>query len=74
MPTSAAIFATALDAVDAAAGTLPTSLGAVKALEDPALLAVQRRLADSRRALDACASLVAGEVAFRSRRDLGYTG
>jgi hypothetical protein len=74
MSSSAAIFSSALDAVDAAADTLPTSLGLVKALDDTTLLAVQRRLAASRRALDACASLVAGEVSFRSRRDLGYTG
>ena len=74
MSTSAAIFATALDAVDAAAAGLPVSILQVKALDDSFLLAVQRRVAESRRVLDACASLVAGEVSFRSRRDLGYAG
>lgn len=74
MPTSAAIFTIALDAVDAAVAAVPSSLSEVKALDDDALLAIQRRIAVSRRALDACASLVAGEVAFRSRPDLGLQG
>lgn len=74
MTTSAAIFAVALDAVDAAVAAVPASLPIVKGLDDESLLAMQRRIADSRRALDACASLVAGEVAFRSRPDLGYRG
>lgn len=74
MMTSAAFFNTALDAVDAAVAAVPTSLQAVKGLDDESLLAMQRRIAASRRALDACASLVAGEVVFRSRPDLGYQG
>jgi hypothetical protein len=74
MTTSAAIFSTALDAVDAAVAAVPASLPVVKGLDDESLLAMQRRIAASRRALDACASLVAGEVAFRSRPDLGYQG
>lgn len=74
MTTSAAIFTTALDAVDAAVAAVPASLPVVKGLDDGALLAMQRRIAASRRALDACASLVAGEVAFRSRPELGYQG
>ncbi len=74
MTTSAAIFTSALDAVDAAVDAVPTSLPVVKGLDDESLLAMQRRIAASRRALDACASLVAGEVAFRSRPDLGYQG
>lgn len=45
MSTSAAIFTTALDAVDAAVATMPSSLPAVKGLDDDALLAVQRRIA-----------------------------
>lgn len=74
MPKSATIFTTALDAVDAAVAVVPSSLSEVKGLDDDALLTVQRRVAASRRALDACASLVAGEVAFRSRPDLGLQG
>jgi hypothetical protein len=67
-------FAASLDAVLSAAGTLPTDLDAVKAITDDELLAAQRALAEARRTLDACASLVAGEVGHRSRRDLGYSG
>jgi hypothetical protein len=74
MTTSAAIFTTALDAVDAAVRAVPGTLPAVKGLGDEPLLAVQRRIAEARRALDAVASVVAGEVAFRSRPDLGYRG
>ena len=43
-------------------------------LTDEQLLAEQRRLAHERRRVDAEAAAVAGEVARRSRRDLGLTG
>ncbi|MBB5633825.1 hypothetical protein BKA04_002048 [Cryobacterium mesophilum] len=43
-------------------------------MDDIGLLAVQRDLSELRRIVDARASLVAGEVAFRSRRELGYAG
>ncbi|MBB5633474.1 hypothetical protein BKA04_001697 [Cryobacterium mesophilum] len=74
MAISVAIFTTPLDAVDAAVATVPSSLPEVKGLDDDSLLEVQRRIGDARHALDAVASLVAGEVAFRSRPDLGYRG
>jgi hypothetical protein len=74
MSTPAAVFDTALAAVSSAAAGLPTELGTVKCLDDTMLLAAQHRLAQARQALDACASLVAGEVGYRSRRDLGYAG
>ena len=74
MTNSAPVFDTALDAVSTAADALPTELEAVKGLDDQALLNAQRRLAQARARLDACASLLAGEVGYRSRRDLGYSG
>ncbi len=67
-------FTASLDAVRSAANFLPVDVGTVKALDDEALLASQRLLADARCAVDACASLIAGEIGHRSRRDLGYSG
>lgn len=74
MLTSAAIFASALDAAQAAIAAIPEDLGSVKGLDDHGLLETQRGLSDLRRLVDARSSLLAGEVAFRSRRDLGYAG
>ena len=67
-------FSTALDVVLSAASSVPTVVSAVRPLDDERLVAAQRSLADSRRALDAATSLVAGEIAYRSRRELGYAG
>ena len=67
-------FTASLDAVASSTARLPHDVAAVRPLGDDELLAVQRTLADARRAIDACASLVAGEVVHRSRRDLGYDG
>lgn len=67
-------FATALAVALSAVSGLPTRVEAVRPLPDDDLLAAQRALADVRRALDAAASLVAGEIAYRSRRELGYAG
>lgn len=67
-------FSTALGVALTAASSIPTLVSAVRPLDDDRLLAAQRSLADSRRALDAAASLVAGEIAYRSRRELGYDG
>lgn len=67
-------FTASLDAVRSAADTLPVAVGVVKGLDDDSLLAAQRALSEVRRAIDACSSLVAGEVGYRSRRDLGYNG
>lgn len=47
---------------------------AVRAWSDPELLAAQRSLAEARRRLDAAAAVVAGEIAYRSRRELGHSG
>lgn len=67
-------FTAALAVALSAASGLPTRVEAVRPLPDDDLLAAQRDLADTRRALDAAASLVAGEIAHRSRRELGYSG
>ena len=67
-------FTAALAVALSSACSLPTRVEAVRPLPDADLLAAQRALADTRRALDAAASLVAGEIAHRSRRELGYDG
>ena len=67
-------FTSALAVVLSATATLPTRVDAVRPLTDDDLLGSQRTLADARRALDAAASLVAGEISHRSRRELGYDG
>ena len=67
-------FTAALAAVRSAAMTLPSSVAAVQPLSDGRLLSLQTQLADARRLLDAASSLVAGEIGFRSRPELGYDG
>ncbi len=67
-------FTESLAAVRVAMSALPTAVGAVSALDDDGLLSAQRTLADARRALDASASVIAGEIGYRSRRELGYDG
>jgi hypothetical protein len=67
-------FAESLTAVRSAACALPTATGVVRSLDDARLLDAQRILAEARRALDASASVIAGEIAHRSRRELGYDG
>lgn len=74
MTTSAALFADALDAARGAVADIPDAVVAVKDLPDDALLSTQRSLSELRRIIDARSSLVAGEVAFRSRTELGYAG
>jgi hypothetical protein len=74
MSSSEAIFDTSLDAILRAADTLPTDVALVRGLDDHALLVEQRRVAEASKKLDACASLLAGEIGHRSRRDLGYSG
>jgi hypothetical protein len=46
----------------------------VREFSDSTLLDVQRSLAQRRREIDAQSAVVAAEVAYRSRRDLGYEG
>ena len=45
-----------------------------EALDDAGLLEAQRIVSEHRRLLDTYASWVAGQIAHRSRRELGYTG
>lgn len=68
------VFTRSLTAVRLATAALPSDLGAVRGLDDDELVGAQRTLADARRALDASASLIAGEIGYRSRRELGYHG
>jgi hypothetical protein len=49
-------------------------LSGVRALDDDALMSVQRELAEARRRVDAASATVVGELARRSHRDLGYRG
>lgn len=74
MPVLEDIFTASLEAVATSTAALPRHTEPIRALSDDELLAVQHTLAEARRAIDTCASLVAGEVDHRSRRDLGYDG
>lgn len=74
MPVIEDTFTEALDALRVATAALPTSVAAVRAIDDDLLLSSQRTLAQARRALDASAAVIAGEVGHRSRRELGYDG
>ena len=74
MTASASFFGTALAAARFASCSPDLELDAVRSLDDAALMAAQTTLAEIRRAVDACSSLVAGEIGHRSRRDLGYAG
>ena len=47
---------------------------AARSWADADLLATQAALADARRHLEATAAVVAGEIAHRSRRELGHSG
>ncbi|MDQ1575421.1 MAG: hypothetical protein QOH55_571 [Microbacteriaceae bacterium] len=67
-------FTASLGAVRSAADAIPAGVETVKQLDQNALLASLRALSEIRRVLDARVSLVAGEIGYRSRRDLGYDG
>lgn len=68
------VFVESLAAARAAAANLGASIPTMVSLADDQLLDAQRALAEIRRSVDSCASIVAGEIGERSRRDLGYTG
>lgn len=68
------LFATSLDAARIAAAGIPDELSVIKGLGDTALLSAQRGLSELRRVIDSRASAIAGEVAYRSRHELGYAG
>ncbi len=67
-------FDASVDAVLSAACAMPTDAVAVGSLGDSELILAQRKPGDIRRAVDACAALIAGEVGHRSRPALGYGG
>jgi hypothetical protein len=54
--------------------SVPFAVPAVSGLSDESLLETQRLVAEVRRRADAAASVLAAEIAHRSRRELGYTG
>lgn len=74
MPEFEVLFTAAIDAARAAVAAIPDELARIKALSDPKLLSAQRGLSELRRLIDSRSSTIAGEVAFRSRRELGYAG
>ena len=74
MPNLADSFDTVLAAVQVSVAALSTDASAFAELGDDELLAAQRSLASARRAIDASAAAVAGEIAHRSRPELGYAG
>lgn len=49
-------------------------LSGMARLADDEVMGLQRELASQRRRVDAASALVAGEIARRSARDLGYAG
>ncbi|MDQ1607723.1 MAG: hypothetical protein QOE16_455, partial [Microbacteriaceae bacterium] len=67
-------FTASLDAVRSAAATIPAEVGLIKGLDHDGLLTSLRALAEIRRIVDARTSLIAGEIGYRSRRELGYDG
>jgi hypothetical protein len=74
MSISTETLTASIDAVLSAARGIRVDVAAITVLADVDLLEVQRKLADARRAIDASASIAAGEIGYRSRRELGYRG
>lgn len=68
MPDSNALHASLVDV------TVPFAPPTMLGLDDDALIAEQRALAEIRRRVDSASSAVAAEIAHRSRRDLGHAG
>ena len=74
MQTFEDIFTSSLDVVLSAVGLVPLRVGAVDLLDDAAILRAERKLGEITRAVEACAALVAGVIAHRSRPNLGHSG
>ncbi len=74
MSTLAIAFDTALAAAIAAVVRIPGDVSTAKAFDESTLLGIQGRLGDLARLIDSRSAVFAGEVAFRSRRELGYQG
>jgi hypothetical protein len=68
------MFVASLDAALSAGARLLDAAPAARELDDAGLLAAQRRVAEARRQIDACAAVLAGEVVRRSHRDSGLGG
>jgi hypothetical protein len=60
--------------VESASLRMPTERSAVESLSDDDLMEAQRRLAVIDRRTGASAAVIAAEIAWRSRPDLGYAG
>ncbi|HEV7567808.1 MAG TPA: DUF222 domain-containing protein [Microbacteriaceae bacterium] len=67
-------FGALLDAVVFAAQRVASQSAAARDLEAKALIAAQGAIARARRDLDASASVIAGEIALRSRPEAGHAG
>lgn len=67
-------FTASLDAALSANAQLATEAPAARALSDAGLIDAQRSVAEARRHLDACASVLAGEVVRRSQPEAGLQG
>ncbi|MDQ1576993.1 MAG: hypothetical protein QOH55_2143 [Microbacteriaceae bacterium] len=67
-------FGASLDAVVSAAQRVASQSAAARDLEAKALIAAQGAIARARRDLDASASVIAGEIALRSRPEAGHAG
>ncbi|WP_193510413.1 DUF222 domain-containing protein, partial [Cryobacterium sp. BB736] len=74
MTSSAATFSTSLEVLLAAAARIGVDAPGARGLGDKRLLAAQRSLAEAKRSLDACASVLAGEVVRRSSVEAGFGG
>jgi hypothetical protein len=74
MTNSVDIFEASLDAVVSAAQRVVAQSAAARDLQAPALIAAQGAIAGARRDLDACAAVIAGEIAARSRPEAGHAG
>ncbi|WP_168627346.1 hypothetical protein [Cryobacterium sp. BB307] len=74
MTSSAATFSTALEVALKANARLGAEAAGGRGLSDSALMAAQRSLAEAKRSLDACASVLAGEVVRRSSVEAGSAG
>ncbi|MDQ1527647.1 MAG: hypothetical protein QOG18_2260, partial [Microbacteriaceae bacterium] len=67
-------FGASLDAVVSAAERVVSQSAAARGLSATALIAAQGAIAGARRDLDATASVIAGEIAARSRPEAGHAG
>ena len=67
-------FTDSLTTIAAAAALLPRDSAILAALTDEELLTIPRLFADITRQLEPSAAAIAGEIARRSARELGFSG